>query len=157
MLLPLFSTSFLLPIVFLVIKSTFYLLRSNKLAKHNFYTFFTYTIGSTKYSMTNGNSDKEQELELLRLASQIEDKNMAINKLFNKSHYKTILAMTLLGSQLFTIATIIVFNKIMSSYSGNFIVFIIAISVALAICAVYFCYVKEIIKQAKGEIEETIS
>lgn len=145
-----FLIYFLVLIVYTAIKSTFYLLRSNKLAKHNFSLNAVYTRSAAEFNMKEDDNNNDEFYELIKLREQIYDINIMIQKLFNKSHHKAMTAIIFLGAQLISIAMIIFSNSIgVNLYWISIIAFLVIL--------IYLLLIKKFEKQAKDEIEETIS
>jgi hypothetical protein len=141
-----FLIYFLVLIVYTAIKSTFYLLRSNKLAKDNFLLNAIYTRSTAEFNMKEDyNKDKFAELNKLR--DEIDKINIIINKLFNKSHHKAIATIILLGAQLISMAMIIFLIQFgVSIYS---IVIIASLTILI-----YLLLIRKFEKQAKNENRE---
>ncbi len=138
-----FLMSFIL-IIILAMKSTFYLLKSNRLAKNNSFEILNLTLNSAIYNLRQPKEEGTQE-ELMRMKKDIEDNNNEISKLFSKSHKKSISALLFLGWQLIILAIIYFLQFLVEKNYLNYLkeIYIsgLSILVVLIISLLYYHFV----------------
>ena len=128
-------------IIILAMKSTFYLLTSNKLANNNFFEILNLTLNSAIYNLRQPKEEGTQE-ELMRMKKDIEDNNNEISKLFSKSHKKSIFALLFLGWQLIILAIIYFLQFLVEkNYLKESYISELSISVVLIISLLYYHFV----------------
>jgi len=129
------------PIIILAMKSTFYLLKSNKLAKNNSFEILNLTLNSAIYNLRQPKEESTQK-ELMEMTKDIEGNNNKIDKLFNKSHKKSIFALLFLGWQLIILAIIYFLQFLVEkNYLKESYISELSISVVLIISLLYYHFV----------------
>ncbi len=138
-----FLISFI-PIIIFAMKSTFYLLKSNRLANNNFYNNLILGANFAIYNLRQPKEEDAQE-ELMKMKKDIEDNNNEISKLFSKSHKKSISALLFLGWQLIILAIIYFLQFLVEKNYLNYLKEIytsgLSISVVLIISLLYYHFV----------------
>ena len=135
-----FLMSFI-PIIILAMKSTFYLLTSNKLAKNNSFENLIFGLSSAIYNLKEPKPE-EFKNNLMEMRSKIEGANREINKLFIKSHKKSIFALLFLGWQLIILAIIYFLQFLVEkNYLKESYISELSISVVLIISLLYYHFV----------------
>ena len=135
-----FLMSFIL-IIILAMKSTFYLLKSNRLAKNNSFEILNLTLNSAIYNLRQPKEESTQK-ELMEMTKDIEGNNNKIDKLFNKSHKKSIFALLFLGWQLIILAIIYFLQFLVEkNYLKYSYISELSISVVLIISLLYYHFV----------------
>ena len=135
-----FLMSFI-PIIILAMKSTFYLLTSNKLAKNNSFENLIFGLSSSIYNLKEPKPE-EFKNNLMKMQSEIEGVNREINKLFSKSHKKSIFALLFLGWQLIILAIIYFLQFLVEkNYLKESYISELSISVVLIISLLYYHFV----------------
>ena len=135
-----FLMSFI-PIIILAMKSTFYLLTGNKLAHSNSFENLIFGLSSAIYNLKEYKPE-EFKNNLMKMQSKIEGANREINKLFNKSHKKSIFALLFLGWQLIILAIIYFLQFLVEkNYLKESYISELLISVVLIISLLYYHFV----------------
>ena len=116
-------------------------MKSNKLAKNNSFEILNLTLNSAIYNLRQPKEESTQK-ELMEMTKDIEGNNNKIDKLFNKSHKKSIFALLFLGWQLIILAIIYFLQFLVEkNYLKYSYISELSISVVLIISLLYYHFV----------------